>query len=136
MGIVIDTSALVALERAGAEWELPDPLLGVAVALPAIVLAELVSGVHLANTPARASSRRAKVSALVSRVPVVEFGTAIAERWGELFATLSRAGSPISSNDLAVAATAHFLGFGVLVGPRGEEHFSRVPDLRVHAMGS
>ena len=136
MGIVIDTSALVALERAGSAWALPQSLAGTDAALPAIVLAELVSGVHLADTPVRAASRRAKVSALVSRVPVVEFGAVIAERWGELFAVLDRAGTPIPSNDLAVAATADSLGFDVLVGPAGEEHFRRVPELRVEVLES
>ena len=32
----------------------------------------------------------------------------------------------IPSNDLAVAATAQHLGFGVLVGPLDEHHFRRV----------
>jgi predicted nucleic acid-binding protein len=36
----------------------------------------------------------------------------------------------IPSNDLAVAATALHLDFGVLVGPKDERHFRRVPQLR------
>jgi len=54
-----------------------------------------------------------------------------AERWADLFATLQRAGSLIPANDLTVAATALQVGFGVLVGPRDEAHFRRVPLLRV-----
>jgi predicted nucleic acid-binding protein len=37
----------------------------------------------------------------------------------------------IPSNDLAVAATALELGYGVLVGPRDEGHFRQVPGLRI-----
>jgi len=48
-----------------------------------------------------------------------------------LYARLSRRGRLIPSNDLAVAATALDLGFGVLVGPTGEAHFRAVPGLRV-----
>jgi len=130
---VIDTSALVAVERTGRAWAdgVPPELQRAEVVIPAIVYAELMAGVHLAGTADQASGRRAKVEALVERVPIVDFGREIAERWGRLFATLSRTGSLIPSNDLAVAATALQLGCSVLVGPGGEAHFRRVPDLRV-----
>jgi predicted nucleic acid-binding protein len=48
--------------------------------LPAIVYAELLVGVRLADTPTRAASRRAKIGALLTRVPIVPFGPEIAER--------------------------------------------------------
>lgn len=77
----------------------------------------------LAATSARAAARRAKIRALVANAPVVDFTEPIAERWAQLFAHLTRAGQLIPSNDLAVAATALQLGFGVLVGPQDEAHF-------------
>ena len=132
MGLVIDTSALVAAERASADWQHAfGSLAEEHVVLPAIVYAELLSGAHLAKTRARGQSRRAKIAGLVERVPIVEFGREVAERWAALFAELSRRGLLIPANDLAVAATAVHLGFGVVVGPRDEEHFHRVPGLRV-----
>jgi predicted nucleic acid-binding protein len=100
-------------------------------ALPAIVYAELVSGVLLADTPARAAGRREIIEAIVNAVPLVEFGREIADRWARLFAALNARGRLIPSNDLAVAATALELGYGVLVGPRDEKHFRSVPELRV-----
>ncbi len=39
------------------------------------------------------------------------------------------------SNDLAVAATAKRLDFGVLVGPSDERHFKSVEGLRVEILG-
>lgn len=132
MGIVVDTSALVALERAGTRWEQAiAPFANERAALPAIVYAELMVGVTLAGSAARAAKRRAKVQALVAALGVVDFDSAIAERWALLFAALSRKGTLIPSNDLAVAATALHLGFGVLVGPLGESHFANVAGLRV-----
>jgi len=77
-----------------------------------------------------AAGRLARVETLVSRLPVVDFTREIAERWAEVFSALSRAGEMIPANDLAVAATALQLGFGVLVGPRDERHFRRVTGLR------
>ncbi|MDR7551170.1 MAG: PIN domain-containing protein [Armatimonadota bacterium] len=131
-GLVIDTSAVVAAERTTTRW---DAVLAAGgdepVALPAIVLAELLVGILLADTSERAATRRRKVDALVASAPVVEFGSAVAERWAELFAILSRTGRLIPGNDLAVAATALHLGFGVLVGPQDESHFRAVPGLRV-----
>ena len=132
MGLVIDTSALVALERAEIGWDDALSRLGdEPVALPAIVYAELLVGVHLAGSPVRARERRAKIAALATRVPIVEFDAEVAERWADLFADLRRKGRLIPANDLAVAATARRLEFGVLVGPRDEAHFRTVPNLRV-----
>ncbi len=131
MGVVVDTSALVAFERVGGGWErLFDDVGDEAIALPAVVLAEILVGVQLARGR-RADRKRASVDAFVQRVQLVSFGREIAERWAELFARLRRRGELIPANDLAVAATAVHLGFGVLVGDRGEGHFRRIPDLQV-----
>ena len=135
MGLVVDTSALVDLERAGGDWQ--DGLKAVhdeTVAVPAIVLAELLLGVHLASGEARAEDRRGKIEALLDRAPVIPFDEAVASRWAEVFVSLQRAGAPIPSNDLSVAATALVLGYGVLVGRRDEAHFRRVPGLRVETL--
>jgi len=143
MGVVVDTSALVAAERLAKSesstgvtaWaDRIGQLAAESAVLPAVVYAELMVGVLLADTPARAAARRAKIEALTVRVPIVAFGPAIAEEWARLFATLSRRGELIPANDLAVAATARHLGFSVLVGPSDEAHFRRVPDLDVRAL--
>jgi len=129
---VIDTSALVAVERLGIDLDQSLGELAEEIAvIPAIVYAELQVGVRLADTPARAASRRARIEALVSRLPVVEFDRAVAERWAELFALLTRAGSMIPANDLSIAATAVYLGYAVLLGPKGEAHYEKVRGLRV-----
>jgi len=72
--------------------------------------------------------------ALISSMPVVEFGAEIAERWARLYAILSRQGRLIPSNALSVAATTLHLEFGVLVGPRDEAHFRQIPELRVERL--
>ena len=102
--------------------------------LPAVVLAELLVGVSIADTVKRAAARRARIDALVAHVPVVDFDAAIAEEWARLFATLSHHGRLIPANDLAVAATAKRLDYGVLVGPSDERHFKAVGDLRVETL--
>jgi predicted nucleic acid-binding protein len=135
VGLVIDTSALVDLERAGGGWDdALGPLGAEAAVVPAVVYAELLVGVRLADDSGRAAARQARIVALTSRLPLVDFSRETAERWADLFATLSRAGAMIPANDLAVAATALQLEFGVVVGTEGERHFRRVPDLRVERL--
>ncbi|MEX1256142.1 MAG: hypothetical protein WEG36_00840 [Gemmatimonadota bacterium] len=62
--------------------------------------------------------------------------TPTANRWAGLFAQLHRTGALVPASDLAVAATALHLGFGVLVGPADESHFRRVVGLRVEVLTS
>lgn len=133
MGVVVDTSALIDLERSESADDLlrglSDPMV-----MPAIVLAELLVGVNLARTPTQAAARQAQVDALRNRVPVVDFGPQMAACWAELFASLRRAGELVPANDLSVAATAVVIGWDVLVGRRDEAHFRRVPGLRVRVL--
>ena len=141
MGLVIDTSALIAVERLSrdrtdeAAWVSQFPqLASEPVVLPAIVLAEVLVGVAMADTAMRVAARRARIDALIAHVPVVDFDAEIAEEWARLFAALSRKGRLIPSNDLAVAATARRLQFGVLVGPSDEKHYKMVDGLRVEVL--
>jgi len=135
VGLVIDTSALVTLERAGSRWEhLVSSFAAEPLAMPAIVYAEILVGVVLADSTERAARRRARLDALADLVPIVEFDRQVAAVWADVFATLSRAGTMIPANDLAVAATALHLNYGVCVGPADERHFRTVPGLRVQAL--
>ncbi len=129
-GLVLDTSALIALERSSADLgEALGERASKPAVVPAIVFTELLVGVRLADSESRAASRLARIEAMVSRCPVVEFSREIAHVWADLFAQLSRRGGLIPANDLAVAATAMHLGFAVLIGPEDEAHFRRVEGL-------
>jgi tRNA(fMet)-specific endonuclease VapC len=142
MGLVVDTSALVAIERLAAGSDDPASVLerleaaisDEHIAIPAIVYAELLVGVELADSPRRAASRRARIDGLMAHATLIEFDAAIAPVWASLFATLSRSSQAIPANDLTVAATALHLGYGVLVGPSDEQHFRRVEGLRVETL--
>lgn len=134
MGLVVDTSALTELERS---LEREHPTIFPAdetVAIPAIVWAEALIGARLADSPMRAARRRAHLEALRRQAEVEPFTPEAAEHYADIYADLSRLGALIPQNDIAVAATARLLGFGVLVGPRDEEHFRRVPGLRVEVI--
>jgi predicted nucleic acid-binding protein len=133
VGVVLDTSALVAFERADRDW---DALLveygSDGVAIPAIVLAELRVGALLAEHGQRVKA--AKIESLMERANVVEFGREIAELWADIFAALRRQGQGIPANDIAVAATAMHLGSAVVVGHEDEKHFRRIPGLHIDVL--
>lgn len=133
--MILDTSALVELERAAANARaLPLPR-DTVLHLPAIVWAEALVSVRLADTPGRAAQRRARLEALRHHLNPIPFDDAIAEHYADIFAELSLAGTLIPSNDMMVAATARSLDLPVLVGPRDEAHFRRVSHLQVHVLG-
>jgi tRNA(fMet)-specific endonuclease VapC len=130
VGLVIDSSALVTLDRRPEDaWR--KIRRDEEMTIPAIVWAELRVGVHLADTRARAVARSAKFELAKVEFGISPFSEEAAEHYAEIYAALSNAGRKIPSNDIAVAATARALGFGVLVGPRDESHFRAIPGLRV-----
>lgn len=131
MGLILDTSAIIAWERAmseGLDLDLRDDE---EIALPAIVWAEALIGVRLADSVSRAAQRRGRLEAIRRVVEVQSFTPDIAEHYADIFAELNAIGTMIPQNDLSVAATARAMSFGVLVGPEDEAHFRRVPGLVV-----
>jgi predicted nucleic acid-binding protein len=131
VGLILDTSALVALERSAGT---PVPL---ALApretygMPAIVWAEALVGVRMAADAARAARRLARLEAIRRLTGIEDFSPLVAEHYADIFSELSKQGRMIPQNDIAVAATARALDFGVLVGPGDEAHFRCVPQLEV-----
>lgn len=136
MGLILDTSAVIAWERAARETASfllePDE----SYVLPAIVWAELLVGVRLASSAQRAARRSARLHALRGVTGTEPFTPEIAEHYADIFVELSKTGRMIPQNDIAVAATARSLGFGVLVGPADESHFRSVPNLEVRVLAS
>jgi len=131
MVLTIDTSALVAIERAieqARDFSYPGEA---RLVLPVIVWAEALIGVRLADSALRASRRRARLEVFRQRASLQPFTAEIAEHYADLFAELSTAGQKVPQNDLAVAATARFLKTPLLVGPNDEAHFRKVPQLEV-----
>jgi tRNA(fMet)-specific endonuclease VapC len=134
MGLILDTSAIVAWERAHHTGRTPSLDDTEELVLPAIVWAEALAGVRLADSAARAARRLAWLESLRRVIGIEPFTAEIAEHHADIFAELSHTGSLIPSNAIADAATARCLGFGVLVGPHDESHFRRIPELDVRVL--
>lgn len=135
MGLILDTSAVISWERS-AQGEAPLLLApDENYVLPAIVWAELLIGVRMASNAQRVARRSARLQALRGVTGIEPFTPEVAEHYADIFFELSKVGRLIPRNDMAVAATARALGFGVLVGPADESHFRGVPNLEVHVLG-
>ena len=132
MAIVLDTSALIELERGLHREEPPVALDDEPVVIPAIVWAEALIGARLAGSAQLAARRRAHLEAIRLQTEIEAFTPEVAEHYADIYAELSQTGSLIPQNDIAVAATCRSLGCGVLVGPNDEGHFRRVQGLDVH----
>lgn len=131
MGLILDTSALVAWERARNAGHTVTLGESEELVMPAVVWAEALAGVRLADSAARAARRMAWLETLRRVMGVEPFTAETAEHHADIFAELTQSGMMIPQSDIAVAATARCLGCGVLVGPRDEAHFRRIAGLDV-----
>jgi predicted nucleic acid-binding protein len=88
----------------------------------------------MAADSSHAARRLARLEAIRRIMGIEDFTDVVAEHYADIFAELSRNGALIPQNDIAVAATARRLNFGVLVGPKDEAHFRRVSGLDVRVL--
>jgi tRNA(fMet)-specific endonuclease VapC len=128
MGVVLDTSVLVAAERGDLAMPAFLETIGQdSVAIAAITAAELLFGVERAGSAATRTRRGAFVEGLLAVVPTIPFGLLEARRHAQLWAELARTGKMIGPHDLAIAATA--LAHDFAVATRNRREFARVPGL-------
>ena len=99
------------------------------ILVPATVLGELHAGFELGS---RRQSNRAQLDALLGqpgvRRLIVDEG--VAERYGSLVSQLSRAGTPIPTNDIWIATAAMECGARLV---SYDSHFASIPGLLVLA---
>lgn len=92
----------------------------------AVTVGELVYGAARRGSPGLTARVRELIESAVSIVP---FDRAAAEVYGELRASLERAGRPLAEPDLRIAASALSRGLTLVTG--NVRHFERVGDLAV-----
>jgi tRNA(fMet)-specific endonuclease VapC len=130
LGLLIDTSLFIAIERSG---EAPSALLerfgGQPVAIAAITASELLHGVHRADSALRRGRRERFVEDILRTVPVLPFTLEVARIHARLWADLEMRGEIIGANDLLIAATA--LTHDFTVATRNQRHFERIAALKV-----
>jgi predicted nucleic acid-binding protein len=134
MGVILDSSAVIAGERkgqtaadllAGLRLVLgPEPL-----ALSTVCVVELEHGVWRAKDAAQANRRRQFFDDLFAAVPSYPLTFDIARRAARIDAEAKRNGVTIPFQDLVIGATA--LEFGYAVATLNVRHFGLIPNLTV-----
>ena len=130
MGVLIDTSVLVDLERGRLDAAaLTEGRADEEMHLSVISASELLHGVHRASTPGVRARRSAYVEGLLAELPILPVDILTARTHARLWADLAGAGTPIGAHDLWIAATAVARGLTLLT--RDVRAFKKLPGLAV-----
>ena len=114
MGIILDTSILIAYERGNLDIDrLVKDSADEPFGLSAITVSELLHGVHRADSGSRRLKREAFVQKVIDTFPVYPFDISAARIYADVWASLLKKGVSIGAHDLLIAATAISLGFSV-----------------------
>jgi predicted nucleic acid-binding protein len=134
MGLILDSSVVIAAERRG---ETPAQLVELAIALAgnqeaalsSVGLTELVHGIYRATTPQIRLRRQSFIEELRIALTVYPYTEETALLAGRIDGEETARGTIIPTTDLLVGATALSLGYSVLTN--NMRHFRMIPGLNV-----
>lgn len=134
MGLVLDSSALIAAEREKRPvsellTSLESEHLEAEFLLSSITVMELEHGWHRANTSETASRRRRYLDEVFAVIPVEPFTREMAVLAAKIDADTKKVGIAIATADLLIGVTALHYGYGI--GTRNVRHFRMIPGLNV-----
>ena len=133
MGVILDTSVLIEAERRESEIQQfaerrEEEVFGLSV----ISVAELLHGVHRADSIKRRLKRSAYVEKVIELFPIYNFEISIARIYAELWSDMSKRGIQIGAHDLIIGSTALSLGFSVVTF--NKRHFERIEGLKIETL--
>ena len=134
MGLILDSSVVIAAERRGDTVEqLIEQIVKATgdqeAALSAIGLTELIHGIYRAHAPEVRLRRESFISELLADLTVYPFSKETALLAGKLDGEQQSRGTVIPFGDLLIGATALSLGYSVLTANLRD--FQRIPGLKV-----
>lgn len=134
MGLILDSSVLVAAERRGqnARQMLASIRVSVGetdVALSVVGLIELAHGAARADSPQRKTQRHQFIQELLTALPIHAVSVPIALRAGQMDGENQAKGVRLPLADLLIGVTALELGYGVATA--NLRHFRLIPGLTV-----
>jgi len=134
VGIVLDSTVLIAAERAGKNPHkvIADMLAGIGdteATLSVITVIELAHGIERADSAERRAARERFLNELLNEISAEPVTAAVALRAGRIDGSLQATGLRIALGDLLIGATALELGYAVAT--HNLRHFRMIPDLDV-----
>ena len=133
MGVILDTSVLIEAERGN--FDLGDFTRGrekEPFGLSVISVAELLHGVHRADSEKRRVKRSAYVEKTIDLFPIYPFGIHTARIYAQVWADLMKKGTQIGAHDLIIGSTALALGFSV--ASFNKRHFDKIEGLKLELL--
>lgn len=126
--LTLDTGVLISAERgrldlAAAAGDDAD------ATVSAVVVAEFLTGVHLATTAAQRTARRDFLDRALRTLPIDSYTQRVAERHSELLAHVRRSGTARGAHDLIIAATA-LATDRIVLTTDVHAHFDDLPGVR------
>jgi len=131
MGIIIDTSVLIAVEREDIDfnkWQKYN-----SAYISSITVTELLIGVHRAKNSKIRIKRSAFVEHIIGSISSLVFGEEEARVYSQILYDLYKKGITVGSHDMIIGATAIASGYPVLT--MNEKDFKRIPGLEVLSLG-
>jgi predicted nucleic acid-binding protein len=134
MGLILDSSVLVAAERQGknarqALSTIAGRIAETEIGISVVTLMELAHGAARAGTPERKTRRQKFIEELLVAVPAYPITVTLALRAGQLDGENQARGVQVPLADLLIGVTALDLGFSV--GTANLRHFKLVSGLSV-----
>jgi len=134
MGLILDSSIVIAAERGGDTVEqLIERVVKLGgdqdAALSAVGLTELIHGIHRAQTPQMRARRESFLHELLADLTVYPYTKETAMLAGKIDGEQQSQGVVIPFGDLLIGATALSVGFSVLTA--NLRHFQKIPGLTV-----
>ncbi|MEW6326534.1 MAG: type II toxin-antitoxin system VapC family toxin [Thermodesulfobacteriota bacterium] len=133
MGVILDTSVLVAAERGPFDIRRfikgrEDEPFGISV----ITASELLHGVYRADTEKRRLRREAYVEKIIESFPIYNFDLRVARIYSRIWANLVAHGIRVGAHDLIIASTAIAAGFSVVT--LNMRDFEKITELTVEKL--
>jgi tRNA(fMet)-specific endonuclease VapC len=135
MGIIFDTSAIIAIERG---HESLDALIAGRAEEPfgisVVTAAELLHGVERADTDERKLRRQAFVEKVIESFPVFPFDLMVGRIYARIWTAIVQKGWTVGAHDLIIAATAISLDY--TVATVNIRDFEKIPGVKMEKLQS
>ena len=133
MGIILDTSAVIAVERAHESLDTlvtgrEEEPFGISV----VTAAELLHGVERADTEERKLRRQAFVEKVIDSFPIFPFDLMVGRIYARIWAAIARNGWTVGAHDLIIAATAISLDY--TIATVNIRDFEKIPGVKVEKL--
>jgi len=130
MGLIFDTSVLIAIERGSQNIErLTHGRENEPFGISIITVSELLHGVHRADSENRRLKRGAFVEKIIELFPIYSFDLSAARIYARIWSGLAKKGINIGAHDLMIASTAISIGFSVVTSDMRD--YGKIKGLKV-----